>query len=96
MRLIRSAISLAFLAVFLIVGATVPIGEHTLFGHIKRIWSADETQDLVKGVKKEAGPAMERIERGVKAGVEEAKKPGADGGASEQEPAAEKPPEPAN
>ena len=69
MGLIRSILSLAFLAVFLFVGATVPIGSRTLFGHVANIWSSDEAQELVEGVKESSGPMVDRVKRGVKAGL---------------------------
>jgi hypothetical protein len=69
MGMIRSLISLSFLAVFLFVGFTVPLGERTLFGHVSNIWSADETQELVDGVKETSVPFVDRVKRGVQAGL---------------------------
>jgi len=71
MGLIRSLFSLALLSAFLIVGFTVPLGHRTLFGHVANIWSADETQELVEGVKESSGPLVERVKRGVEAGLAE-------------------------
>lgn len=69
MGLIRSLLSLAILGLFLFVGFTVPVGERTLFGHVANIWAAEETQELVDGVKETSGPLVDRVKRGVKAGL---------------------------
>lgn len=69
-------------------GTSVKLGEYTCAGHVQRIWKSDEAQDLKEGVKEKAtsestkemvndlkettGPAVERVKRGVKAGVQEA------------------------
>jgi hypothetical protein len=52
--------------------ATVPLGKRTLVGHIRAIWQTEEVRELKDGVKEKAGPAVDRLERGVKAGVKEA------------------------
>jgi hypothetical protein len=70
--LLRTVLFLLFIAAFAYFGATVKIGKHTLFGHFARIWKSDEAQEMVKGVKEETGPAVERVKRGVRAGVEAA------------------------
>ncbi|MBL4635111.1 MAG: hypothetical protein JKY56_14660 [Kofleriaceae bacterium] len=79
MGLIRSVISMALLGLFIFIGFTVPIGKRTLFGHIGNIWSSEATQELVDGVKDESGPFVDRVKRGVKAGMsdddEETEKP---------------------
>jgi hypothetical protein len=69
MGLLRSLITLALLAAFLVVGATVPLGKRTLFAHISNIWHADETQELVDGVVEKSEPVVERVKRGVEAGL---------------------------
>jgi hypothetical protein len=71
-RLIRSLIMLAFLCGLVVCGATVELGDRTFFGHIQRIWKSEEAQGLVEGVKKESGPMLKRVKRGVEAGVEAA------------------------
>ena len=79
MGIIRSLISLCFIVIFLFVGFTVPLGQRTLFGHVSNIWSADETQELVDGVKESSGPMVDRVKRGVQAGLadeEDARQPG--------------------
>ncbi len=73
-RLIRFLIWVAVIAGFIWFGSTVPLGKHTLFGHVKRIWHSEETQDLVKGTEDAAKPVVDKVKRGVKAGVDEAKR----------------------
>ncbi len=65
----------AFVAGFIWFGSNVKLGNFTLFGHVQRIWKSDETQDLVKGTKEAAGPTIEKVKRGVEAGVDEVRKP---------------------
>lgn len=62
------AIGLAYL------GATVKLGKRTFFGHVRAIWATEEVQDLKHGVEEKAGPAVDRVKRGVKAGLEAAEK----------------------
>jgi hypothetical protein len=73
-KFIKFLISMALLGGFLWFGFTVPLGKHTLFGHFKAIWNSKETQDMVDGTKDAAGPAVDKLKRGVKAGVDEATK----------------------
>jgi len=54
MRLIRLLVTLAVLAGVTFVGVTVPLGERTLWGHIKAIAGSPESQKLVEGVKQKA------------------------------------------
>lgn len=67
---------------------TVKLGDHTFAGHVRRIWQSEETQDLKEGVKDKATsestkelvddlkdktePVVDRVKRGVEAGVHEA------------------------
>jgi hypothetical protein len=73
--LIKLLLFLAFVAVFVWFGRTVKIGKYTLFGHVERIWRTEEAQDLVEGAKESAGPAVDKLKRGVKAGVREMERP---------------------
>jgi hypothetical protein len=50
----------------------VQLGKHTLVGHVRAIWHTEEVKDLKDGVKEKTGPAVERFERGVKAGYDTA------------------------
>lgn len=72
MALIRSLILLALLCGLVVCGATVKVGDRTFFGHVERIWKSEETQNLVDGVREKSGPVLERVKRGVEAGVREA------------------------
>ena len=54
MRLIRLLVTLAVLAGVAFAGFTVPLGEKTLWGHIRAIAGSRESQQLVEGVKQKA------------------------------------------
>ena len=71
------AIGIAYFA------TTVPLGKRTLVGHIRAIWHTEQVQDLKEGVKEKAGPAVDRLERGVREGYKAATddKPSAKGSA---------------
>ena len=79
----RLLITLAIVIGLAFCAATVPLGKRTFFGHVKAIWSSDEAKDLREGVKDKAGPTVDKVKRGVKAGVKEAKKDGSGSGAPE-------------
>jgi hypothetical protein len=64
---------------------TVPLGKRTLVGHVRAIWHTEQVQDLKEGVKEKAGPAVDRLGRGMKAGYHEAAK-GGEGSAAEARP----------
>ena len=70
--MIKFIVTLAILAGLAYCGATVPIGKRTFFGHIKAIWHTEEVQELKDGVKEKAGPTVDKLERGVKAGYKAA------------------------
>lgn len=61
----------AALCVFCYCGATVKLGKRTFFGHVQAIWAAEETQDMVDGVKEKSAPAMDKLQRGIEAGAAE-------------------------
>jgi hypothetical protein len=67
---IRLLVWLAILAVLVYVAVTVPLGKKTFVQHVRSIWHTEQVQDLKEGVKETAGPAVHRVERGVKAGYE--------------------------
>ena len=81
--MIRFLLTLVVIAALVYAGATVQLGKHTLFGHIRAIWHTEEVQDLEQGVKDKAGPAMTKVKRGVEAGIHAMKSdgPGLDAGA---------------
>jgi hypothetical protein len=53
-------------------GATVKLGKRTFFGHVRAIWATEEAQDMNQGVREKAGPALQKVKRGVEAGYREA------------------------
>lgn len=80
MGLIRSIVYLVVFVAVIYFGTTVKLGQRTLFGHIRNIWAADETQEMVKEIKKSGRPMVDRLERGVNAGLDEARRPPGDAG----------------
>ena len=50
---------------------TFPLGNYTLWGHIQRIWKSQETKDMVHGTEEAAKPAVEKVKKAVKTGVDE-------------------------
>lgn len=60
--------TIAIVGALAFCGATIKLGNRTFFGHVRTIWATDEAQDLKKGVKETAGPAVGRVKRGVEAG----------------------------
>lgn len=73
MGLIRTLVALVALSAMAYCGATVDLGDHTFFEHVGRIWRTDETQQLVRGVQEESGPVVDRVKRGIEAGLDEAR-----------------------
>lgn len=73
-KLLRVLVTASVLGAVVWVAIAVPLGKHTLWGHAQRIWATDEAQDLVAGAEESAGPAVERMKRGVEAGVREAQR----------------------
>jgi hypothetical protein len=67
---IRLLVWLAIIAVLIYVAFTVPLGNKTFAQHVRAIWHTEEVHDLKQGVKDTARPAVEKVERGVKAGYE--------------------------
>ena len=74
LRVIRGLITLVVVGVLVFFGATVKLGKRTFFGHVSAIWNTQEAKDMREGVGEKAGPVVDKIERGVKAGVKEATK----------------------
>ena len=69
--MIRLIITIAIVAVLVYFGATVKLGKRTFFGHVRAIWHTEEVQDLKEGVQEKAGPALKRVEKGVKAATDD-------------------------
>jgi hypothetical protein len=72
----RFIIYLALAIALVYVAMTVQLGKHTLVGHVRAIWHTEEVRDLKEGVKEKASPAVERLERGAKAGFHAASRDG--------------------
>lgn len=70
--MIRFLLYLAIAIGLVYFATTVPLGKRTLVGHVRAIWHTEEVQELKQGVKDKAGPAVDRLERGVKAGYKAA------------------------
>jgi hypothetical protein len=69
---IRFLVTAAIVVALVFLGATVKLGKRTFFGHVQAIWSTQEARDMREGVGEKAGPVVDKLERGVKAGVREA------------------------
>ena len=74
--MLRFLIALVLVVALAWCGATVKLGKRTFFGHVKAVWSTDEAQDMKEGIKEKAGPAAEKLKRGVEAGYREATRDG--------------------
>jgi hypothetical protein len=85
--MIRSLVFLALALGLAYCGATVPLGNRTFFGHVKAIWATDEAKDLKHGVKEKAGPAADRVKRGIEKGYEAATEDDAGSGSAKRKPA---------
>ena len=70
--MIRFLVYLAIAIAVVYVATTVPLGKRTFVGHVRAIWHTEQVQELKDGVKEKAGPAVDRLERGVKAGYKAA------------------------
>jgi hypothetical protein len=70
--MIRFLVYLALVVGFIYVGSTVKLGNRTFFDHVKAIWATEPAKDLKQGVKEKAGPATERVKRGIEKGYEAA------------------------
>ena len=64
-RLIRFLLSLAMLAAFVWFAVSVPLGKHTLWGHLKAIFSTREAKDLADGTKEEAQKVADKVRLGL-------------------------------
>jgi hypothetical protein len=65
-KLVKFLLGVAMLGGFIWFGATVPLGKHTMFGHVRRIWHAEETQDAVQGTKEAAAPVVDKVKDAVR------------------------------
>jgi hypothetical protein len=65
---IKAILYLAIIIGLAYCGATVKLGNKTFFEHVRAIWHTEEVQDLKKGVEDKAGPTVDKLEKGAKAG----------------------------
>ncbi len=66
--MIKLLVYLVIIVALVYAGSTVKLGKRTFFGHVRAIWHTEEVQDLKDGVKETAGPTVDKLERGAKAG----------------------------
>ena len=92
--MIRLLVFLAIAAGLAYCGATVPLGKRTFFGHVQAIWETPEARDLKEGVKEKAGPAADRVKRGIEKGYEAATEGEAGSGSAASKAAPEAPDRP--
>ena len=59
--LVRFCISLVFFAAFIWFAVSVPLGKHTLWGHLHAIFATQEAQDLADGTKEEAAKVVHKV-----------------------------------
>ena len=85
--MIRTLVYLALIGGFIFIGATVPLGKRTLFGHIQAIWNTDEAKDMRDGISEKAAPVVDKVKRGMEAGVKEASKPNPPNATADASPA---------
>jgi hypothetical protein len=60
-RLVRLFVSLAMTAAFVWFAVTVPLGKHTLWGHLLAIFSTPQAKDLADGTREEAHKVADRV-----------------------------------
>lgn len=60
-RLVRWLFSCLIFAIVIWFAVTVPIGKHTLWGHLTRIAGSKEARDLADGAKSVAKDAAHRV-----------------------------------
>jgi hypothetical protein len=65
---IKLIVYLAIIGGLAYCGATVKLGNKTFFEHVRAIWHTEEVQDLKHGVEDKAGPTVDKLEKGAKAG----------------------------
>jgi hypothetical protein len=65
---IKLIVYLAIIGGLAYCGATVKLGNKTFFEHVRAIWHTEEVQELKHGVEDKAGPTVDKLEKGAKAG----------------------------
>ena len=66
--MLRFIVYVVIIGALIYAGATVKLGNKTFFEHVRAIWHTEEVQDLKKGVEDKAAPAVDKLEKGAKAG----------------------------
>ena len=66
--MLRFIVYLAIAIGLVYFATTVQLGKRTLVGHVRAIWHTEQVQELKEGVKEKAGPAVDKLGRGMKAG----------------------------
>ncbi len=69
--MIKLIVYLAIIVAIVWFSVTVKLGTKTLVEHVRAIWHTSEVQDLKHGVEDKAGPTVDKLERGAKAGYKE-------------------------
>jgi hypothetical protein len=59
--LLRFLLSLALTALLIWFALRVPLGKHTLWGHLQAIFSSQEARDLAEGTREEARKVAEKV-----------------------------------
>jgi hypothetical protein len=59
--ILKGVLLIACLAAFAWAGYMVPLGERTLFEHLRAVVETPETQGLMRGAKEKAGEVKERL-----------------------------------
>lgn len=60
-RLVRFIVSCIMFAAFVWFATSVPLGKHTLWGHLVRIARTDEARDLASGARETAADVAKRM-----------------------------------
>jgi hypothetical protein len=84
---IRFLVIVALVIGLAVCGATVKLGKRTFFGHVRAIWATEEAKDMREGIGDKAGPVVDKVKRGVEAGMDEAGKDPKKSGSGEPKPA---------
>jgi hypothetical protein len=68
---VKLIVYLAIIVAIVWFSVSVQLGTKTLVEHVRAIWHTSEVQELKHGVEDKAAPAVDKLERGAKAGYHE-------------------------
>jgi hypothetical protein len=85
-RLLRFLLYLGAVLGFVWFGATVELGNRTLFGHLQNIWNTHESRELVDGTREKVGSLVDRAADKVAKGVAKNSPARAHGEGSSEQP----------